>query len=149
MKKIVFVLPLMLAALSCFAEIRVDRGGYTTEDGHTVNVAAYWNDKYRSLAISAQQKAKEVAKKLASFAAKSGMNWCGITMTVNVYANSGGSYRIFLMQTPIGFYMVSADYFFDSSNYQEDLYNNSFFSFNDAKTQFDYLCKKYYNEIPK
>ena len=48
------------AALPCFAEIRVKHEGATVKNT-TVNIAAYWNDKYCSPSfISAKKAAKSI-----------------------------------------------------------------------------------------
>lgn len=139
MRKIVFVLPLMLAALSCFAEIRVDRANHT-EGRCTVNVSIYWNDKYIYLYKSAQQMAKGSAKLVGNYL---------LGETVHSYWNSSGNYLVVFDYLANGYFEVWAGYHYSDSGYQEILYQDYFYSFNDAKAQFDYLCKKYYNEIPK
>lgn len=151
MKKIVFILPLMLAALSCFAEIRVYRDG-RTEGGITVNVAAYWNDKYTPDKTELVIRLVEV---MTSFTIEhelelKALDRYFVSLTTNYYYDSKGKYEVYLNCLPNNRFWVRVSYTFnDAPQDSANLYNKTFYSFNDAKAQFDYLCKKYYNEIPK
>lgn len=134
-----------LVALPCFAEIRIDRGGYTS-GGIICNAAYFWNDKYDNLSPGiAKAEAMRVGPILQQVV-KNG------TSTTHIYLYHGTSYRVAFVQL-VGVYgndyqiAVACQY---ENGYSETLYNNNnFLDYNTAKAKFDSLCQQYYNKIAK
>ncbi len=140
-------LVMAMAALPCFAEIRVDRGGYS-EYRCRANYETYWNDKYVNHNVGI---AKEDAKKMVSrFRGKLGYG-VSLSITEKNYYGSDSIYSVMLFVYDSSLEncrKISVTRFY-AGGYSEELYENDFFSYNDAKAKFDSLCQQYYNKIPK
>lgn len=140
-KLVVAAVVAILAALPCFAEIRVDRCGKISENFNKTNVAIYWNDKYDNhLKISAQEFANGLLEMSKI------MQCANVTSTVHFYMVFDKMYQIQLFSHNFNVSVVCS---YAGSNYSEILYNNTFYSYNEAKAKFDSLCNQYYNKIPK
>lgn len=136
------LLLMAMAALPCFAEIRVDREGATVGN-ITVNQAVYWNDKYSRPSLSG---AKEQAKYMCDVF---GEDFRGGYFTFHAYYDYEGFYEVCLKE-PVGVSvcLVQAWYRYENG-YTEDLYAKTCSSRNEAKARFDSLCQRYYNKIPR
>lgn len=140
-KKIIEVVLLMtIMVLPCFAEIRVDRGGYS-EGGIACNTAYYWNDKNDNPIVNANEESRFVVRNLKGLLK-------GIYIgTAHIYIFHGVLYKVVHVQTDYNFQVaVICQY---ENGYNESLYGNAFYSANTAKAQFDALCQQYYNKIAK
>ena len=133
-------LMMTMIALPCFAEIRVDRGGYT-EGLVSCNAAIYWNDKY-------DDNPGPSAKEQSMYAARTASRLGELHLvTAHLYISHGVCYKVIYLQTLYNFQItVSCQY---ENGYDENLYSNVFYSSNEAKAKFDSLCQQYYNKIPK
>lgn len=136
-KMIVLMLLLMaMAALPCFAEIRMKREGANGGSIH-VNMAQYWNDKYSRPIMS--------AKRLLKHLQESGT--IDADITAHYYYDHEGFYCV-VLDYENGAAYVEAWYYYDDG-YAEELFELNFVPYSAAKAKFDSLCQQYYNEIPR
>lgn len=150
MKRVLFVFALLLAAVPCFAEIRVDQAGNTDEVGNSVNFTFYWNDKYNYPKMSA----KEYVRLFRAEQQRQVYKARDFRTVRHYYVIPEGTHVVIFAYSSTLF-LVGVMFFHYGEDYSHNLYNgkelyrNSFDSYNSAKAQFDSLCQKYYNEIPR
>lgn len=68
--------------------------------------------------------------------------------TSHCYITPDGIYEVELINSS-NIFKVVVSFEYKNNGYNETLYQNIFYSYNNVKAQFDSLCQKYYNEIPQ
>lgn len=145
-------LVMAFAALSYFAEIRVDRGRYA-ENGISCNSTIYWNDKYNSHpAVNSEVFSMYAVKITREFIRGFLEELEGMYFTTaHCYLSHGLLYKVIYTEAVDNNFQVSLvvlDFQYENG-YNETLYGNVFYSANAAKAKFYSLCQQYYNKIAK
>lgn len=123
--------------------MRVERLGYTDEDGFVCNIEVWWNSKYGQPENGVKRLAEEAAKVANSTAKEKGF----ANATMHFYVDSEGFYTVSNRYHSSNFFTISAIYQYFGNGYEEALYVGNFYSFNDARENFNSLCMSYYKEV--
>lgn len=123
--------------------MRVERLGYTDEDGFVCNIEVWWNSKYGQPKNGVKRLAEDATKIATSTAKENGFT----NATVHFYVDPEGFYTVSNMYHPSNFFKIAALYQYFGNGYIEALYSGDFGSLNYAKEKFNSLCVSYYNKI--